>query len=932
MKRCPLCQRSYRDAVEVCEIDGTVLKEAGARQDILIGRVLKGRYRVLQKLGEGGMGTVYLAEQVTIGRKVALKVLHEKYVWDEEFVKRFRQEARLTASLNHPHVITIHDFDQIEDGSLFIAMEYVEGRNLRELIEEGALGIPRAVGLGIQIAEGLEAAHRVGVIHRDVKPENIMVAKAADQVKLTDFGIARLRDAEASTRLTRPGTLMGTPAYMAPEQIEGGEVSEKTDIYAFGIVLYELLSGEPPFDAPTPGAILVKHLKDAPPPLRKFRGEIPPAVEHVVMQTLEKKPENRAENMAEIIGKLKKTLEPRARVRETRSEAFLEDIAERQEPARATVFETNEEWPSTPAISPPRTGRQTAKRSKGKWQFVTIGVSSVIFVILALIAVLTYLPKKDEEKPQEASVPPASILSLTLDANRTQLMPQEWAFLTLRARYSDGREESVAHGIEWESSDPTVAAVNVTGELQGLREGNAEIRARYEGLQAEPIRITVRGEEPKTIVKPVVLRSLTIHADKQELRAKERLPLMVKGLYSDGNTVKISQGIKWESSNEAIASVTQEGEVVANKKGEAQITARYAGVVSKPMIVSVLPEIAYFVSLRVRSEKRAILVGETARLKAEGKYSDGEVRDLSEKVVWRSSNPSVAEIGPGGMTIGHKAGKAMISAAYQETSHRLALVVKDKEPEPVPDGGEKGPTRRSWLGARIQRVTPEIAKSLGPWKDRGALVGGVEKDSPAEHAGIKVGDVIIEFDGKQIEDPRLFPRLVANTEVGTRVKLKVIRGGREIPLAVLIGERKQATAKESAERTGPAVVTGTSLEDVPRVVRTIPEDGAINVPTSLKELVIIFDEPMKQSWNVGCYPSFFPDASTGKKCSRDGFGWRDNKTFVIYLRSGLKPNQDYSFTINPRVGRENFDVNISFRGVDQSEPVPQKRFFFRTAR
>src|SRR5574341_2067380 len=108
MKRCPQCQRSYRDAVEVCEIDGAVLKEVGARQDVLIGRVLKGRYRVLQRLGEGGMGTVYLAEQVTIGRRVALKVLHEKYVWDEEFVKRFRQEARLAASLNHPHVITIH--------------------------------------------------------------------------------------------------------------------------------------------------------------------------------------------------------------------------------------------------------------------------------------------------------------------------------------------------------------------------------------------------------------------------------------------------------------------------------------------------------------------------------------------------------------------------------------------------------------------------------------------------------------------------------------------------------------------------------------------------------------------------------------------------------------------------------------------------------
>ena len=312
MKYCPACDRRYEDEMRLCGVDGTALefvREERSKRDAYIGRIIKGRYQIIKKLGEGGMGAVYLAKQISMARNVALKVLQGSYATDDEFIGRFRREARLAASLNHPCIVTVYDFDQGEEGILFIAMEYVDGKSLTEVIRsDGPLDIGRVAGLGIQIAEGLDAAHRVGVIHRDIKPDNIMVVgdEDSEKVKLMDFGIARLRDAGTTSRLTRAGVIMGTPAYMAPEQAEGAEVSERTDIYALGIVLYEMISGSVPFRASTPGAVLVKQMREIPLPLRTLRREVPESIESVVMKALEKKPENRQRNLREFAQGLKR--------------------------------------------------------------------------------------------------------------------------------------------------------------------------------------------------------------------------------------------------------------------------------------------------------------------------------------------------------------------------------------------------------------------------------------------------------------------------------------------------------------------------------------------------------------------------------------------------------------------------------------------------
>jgi serine/threonine protein kinase len=310
MKYCPVCERSYDAEMRVCGIDGTPLKQRDGQEtpgDPVARKVIRGRYQVLRKLGEGGMGTVYLAEQLSIGRRVALKVLRGNYARDDEFIARFRREARLAASLSHRNIVTVYDFDQDDDGSLFIVMEYVSGMQLTQLIRnDGPLGVVRATRLGRQIAEGLAAAHRAGVIHRDIKPDNIMVIDdcGSESVRLMDFGVARLREGGTGIQLTRAGTLLGTPAYMAPEQVEGEEVSDKTDIYALGIVLYEMLSGSVPFKASTPSAVLLKQMQEKPVPLRKLRGEVPAAIERVVMRALEKKPQTRQQSMIELAHEL----------------------------------------------------------------------------------------------------------------------------------------------------------------------------------------------------------------------------------------------------------------------------------------------------------------------------------------------------------------------------------------------------------------------------------------------------------------------------------------------------------------------------------------------------------------------------------------------------------------------------------------------------
>ncbi len=234
------------------------------------------------------MAEVYVATDELLNRTVAVKVLFPELARDEAFVERFRREARAAASLNHHNIVSVYDFGD-DEGSWFIVMEYVEGRTLRDIIRaEGPMGPARAVELASEVAAALVAAHAHGIIHRDVKPANVLIASTAATVKVADFGIARA--ANARQGLTMPGTVLGTATYLSPEQAQGAEVDFRSDIYSLGMVLYEMLAGRPPFMGDSPVAVAYKQLSETAPPPSTHNSQVPPALDAIVMKAMAKDP------------------------------------------------------------------------------------------------------------------------------------------------------------------------------------------------------------------------------------------------------------------------------------------------------------------------------------------------------------------------------------------------------------------------------------------------------------------------------------------------------------------------------------------------------------------------------------------------------------------------------------------------------------------
>ncbi|MGE3621810.1 MAG: Stk1 family PASTA domain-containing Ser/Thr kinase [Acidimicrobiia bacterium] len=255
-------------------------------------RVFNGRYELHRLLGRGGMAEVYLARDQLLDRPVAVKVLFPEHARDPNFVERFRREAQAAANLNHPNIVGVFDWGQ-SDGTYFIVMEYVDGRSLAEILRtEGPLHPDRAADVIADVAAALGFAHRNGVVHRDVKPGNVLVTPSG-QVKVADFGIARAIESHPEDNLTQAGTVMGTATYFSPEQARGSSVDPRSDIYSLGCVLYELLLGRPPFTGDSPVAIAYKHVQEAPTPPRQLSPAVPPAMEAIVLKCLAKNPVNR---------------------------------------------------------------------------------------------------------------------------------------------------------------------------------------------------------------------------------------------------------------------------------------------------------------------------------------------------------------------------------------------------------------------------------------------------------------------------------------------------------------------------------------------------------------------------------------------------------------------------------------------------------------
>jgi serine/threonine-protein kinase len=401
MRYCPTCAERYPDEVAFCPEHGVETRPLEEEQSVdpLLGRVVDGRYRIEKAIGRGGMGVVYLATHAVLSKRLAIKVLRGEMARDEETVHRFRQEALAVTAIGHEHIVDITDFGRLPDGSAYFVMEYLEGLPLTELVQRGgSIPMSDAIGIIIQIASALGAAHARGVVHRDLKPDNVFLVSRGNSklfVKVLDFGIAKVGG--ASSRLTKTGMVFGTPHYMAPEQAAGQPVDARTDIYALGVIMYEMFTGKVPFDADTFMGILSKHMFEPPVPPSTHNRELG-ALEDVILKALAKKPEERYQSMDEFVAAMR-AIVPRGSVtlgpREAGPSVPTPSLADALEPPSRTEARLY-----TPRINPPRS----------RIPIIAIGAAAAFIGLLSIVGVAFALgafgSTETADPPPELAVEP----------------------------------------------------------------------------------------------------------------------------------------------------------------------------------------------------------------------------------------------------------------------------------------------------------------------------------------------------------------------------------------------------------------------------------------------------------------------------------------------------------------------------------------------
>src|SRR5688572_6146395 len=304
MKRCPKCGVEYSDTTTLCPADGVALETT---DDALIGTTLAGKYRIDERLNEGGMGSVYKGTHVLMDKTVAIKVLRPSLAADEKIVARFSREARAASRISHPNALSVTDIGE-DHGTVFLVMEFLSGKTLKHVIrEEGPLPLPRIVDITRQVGDALAVAHAQGVVHRDLKSDNIMLldtTSVGDHAKVLDFGIAKINepDGEFDGGLTAPNLVIGTPQYMSPEQCsQDSEIDSRSDIYSLGVILYEMLVGHVPFSGDSATIVMMKQLQEPVPSVLDERNDVPPPIARVVARAMAKVPSNRYQSVSELV-------------------------------------------------------------------------------------------------------------------------------------------------------------------------------------------------------------------------------------------------------------------------------------------------------------------------------------------------------------------------------------------------------------------------------------------------------------------------------------------------------------------------------------------------------------------------------------------------------------------------------------------------------
>ena len=347
------------------------------------GQVIAGRYRVLRRLGAGGMADVYLAEDTTLGRQVAVKVLLKRYAGDGQFVERFRREAQAAARINHPNIVNIYDWGPV-DGTYYIVMEYVEGETLKDHIRrEGRYGPGEAVRIALELLAGVQVAHGAHIVHRDIKSQNILIDPAGT-VKVTDFGIAKADDSQ----MTEAGSILGTAQYLAPEQAKGEPVDERTDLYSVGVVFYEMLTGSLPFRGDSAVTVALKHVNEQPPEPAELVPGLPYSLNQIVLKALAKDPDQRYRSAAEFSADLVaarsggptagRHLRPVARPHH----GAVAGGRHRGHDPRAAPGRRGGGRRAAPRPAPPAAGGPGKQRKRSPWPWIAL----VAFLVIAAVA------------------------------------------------------------------------------------------------------------------------------------------------------------------------------------------------------------------------------------------------------------------------------------------------------------------------------------------------------------------------------------------------------------------------------------------------------------------------------------------------------------------------------------------------------------------
>jgi beta-lactam-binding protein with PASTA domain/tRNA A-37 threonylcarbamoyl transferase component Bud32 len=366
----------------------------------MIGQTLGGRYELLARIGGGGMALVYKAKDLVLGRFVAVKVLRQQFMHDEDFVRRFRREAQAAASLSHPNIVSIYDVGQDED-THFIVMEYVDGNNLNEIIRERApLQAEEAVRIASQICDALDHAHHNQIIHRDIKPHNILIGKNG-RVKVTDFGIAR---AVTSSTITQTGSVVGSVHYFSPEHAKGVATGEKSDIYSLGIVLYQMLTGRLPFLGESPISVALKHLQEPFEEPRLVNPHIPQSVENVILKAMRKNPQERYASAKQMLDDLETSLQPQ-RLNEPRLHFPGDDDEEEERTLVIPALKPDMRMSGEETIARGEDGKRDAGFEEPKRRWVMPTVLSAVALVLVGILIWAVLALKGQLSPKDVQVP-----------------------------------------------------------------------------------------------------------------------------------------------------------------------------------------------------------------------------------------------------------------------------------------------------------------------------------------------------------------------------------------------------------------------------------------------------------------------------------------------------------------------------------------------